>query len=281
MKKISIVTDSTSDISPSLARELGITIVPAIVRFGDRVFHDGVDLTPDEFYHLLKTSEVHPHTSQPSPGDFAQVFCELGQKSEGVVCATISSKLSGIYNAAVLGRDMAGIPCPVEIVDSKFNSAGLGLIAIAAARVANSGGTLKEVMSEVESAIGQVKMLGIFDTLEYMVRGGRVSRVKGVAAKLLGVKPMLTFNNGEVVQSGLVRTYNLGIKRLADFIGQQKGLVDVAISHSQIPDKVNDFQVRIAKIWNKNKVMVFELGPALGVHGGPGVLLVAVRIQEG
>jgi DegV family protein with EDD domain len=135
---IKIVTDSTSDISPDVAQKLGIVVVPVYVRFGDTIYRDGVEISNEEFYQKLVTSPVHPATSQPSPADFARTYSKHIKNSGGIVSIHISSKLSGTYNSAILAKDMLDDSHLIEVIDSKFNSAGLGLVVIAAARLANS-----------------------------------------------------------------------------------------------------------------------------------------------
>jgi DegV family protein with EDD domain len=273
---IHIVTDSTSDISPELARENGITVVPALVRFGNEQFRDGVDLTPDEFYRRLQTSPYHPSTSQPSPADFAAVFETLAPTSSGIICITISSKLSGIYNSAVQGKSLTYNRCPIEVVDSGFNSVGLGLVVLATARSARLGAEMEDILNQTSTTLKQIHMLGVFDTMKYLVRGGRVTKIKAAAAALLGVKPMLTFKNGEVSQAGLVRTYSRGLNRLADFVKGFSKVSDLAIAHSQVPERVAELKSKLEGVFPVDRIWTADLGPTLGAHGGPGVLLIAL-----
>ena len=277
---VSIVTDSTSDIPESVARELGITVVPCYVRFGMELYREGVDLSTDELYRMLEESEIHPSTTQPPPEDFAEAYRKLGQEAEGIVSIHISSKLSGVCNSALQASKTDGIGCRVEVVDSLFNSVGLGLITIAAARIARTGAGIQAVLDETARAISQVKMLGIFDTLKYMIRGGRVSRLKGMAVSILRVKPMLTFNDGEVAPAGLARTYNKGVDKLVTFIERNAPVSALAIAHSNIESRALALRERLEAFLPQADIMISDLGPTLGVHGGPGVLLVALRCES-
>jgi len=277
---IKIVTDSTSDIPDKVARDLGITIVPCYVRFGKEVFRDGVDLKIEDFYKKLATSDIHPNTAQPSPGDFTDVYNKLAESTDGIVSIHISSKLSGVYNSALQAKKLVDSKCRIEIVDSLFNSAGLGLITITAAKLANSGANLQKVMVEVKKAISEVKMLGIFDTLKYMIRGGRITKLKGTIASVIGVKPMLTFRDGEIIQSGLARTYSKGMDKIVAFVKNNIPITDLFISHSAFKDSALSLKKRLVDIFPEERVFISELGPALGVHGGPGVLLVAIRRSD-
>jgi len=274
---VKVVTDSTSDIPVDVARNLGISIVPCYVRFGKEVFRDGVDLKIEDFYKKLATSDIHPKTAQPSPGDFTDVYSKLAGSTDGIVSIHISSKLSGVYNSALQAKKLVNSKCQIEVVDSLFNSAGLGLITITAAKLANSGANLQTVIAEVKRAISEVRMLGIFDTLKYMIRGGRITKFKGTLAGVIGVKPMLAFRDGEVVQSGLARTYSKGVDKLVAFVKDNLPITDLFISHSAFKEGAMKLKERLADIFPGEKIFISELGPTLGVHGGPRVLLVAIR----
>jgi DegV family protein with EDD domain len=274
---VRIVTDSTADIPLSLVEDLCIKVVPVIVRFGNQEFRSGVDLTSNEFYLKLTKSEIHPRTSQPSPEDFASVFRELEPNCESIVSINISAKLSGTVNSANQGKLLAPGKCPIEVVDSRFNSIGLGLIVIQAAKLARAGESLSRILETIKLNIEKTRMLGIFDTMKYLVRGGRVSSIRASAARILNVKPMLTFRDGEVVQAGLVRSYDRGINKIVEFVRSQGKIMDLAIAHSVVPERAAQLKSRLGELFPINNILVAELGPALGVHGGPGVLLVALR----
>ena len=274
---VKIVTDSTSDIPAEITKNLGITVVPCYVRFGKEVFRDGVDLHTEEFYKKLIVSHIHPNTAQPSPGDFADFYNKLAESTDSIVSIHISSKLSGVYNSALQAKKLVDSKCQIEVVDSFFNSVGLGLIVIAAAKLANSGANMQLVLEEVTHAISQIKMLGIFDTLKYMIRGGRITKLKGAIASVIGVKPMLTFRDGEVIQAGLARTYSKGMHKLVEYVKSNMPITDLAITHSAFLEGAKSLKKYLADIFPEERILISELGPALGVHGGPGVLLVAIR----
>jgi DegV family protein with EDD domain len=274
---VRIVTDSTSDLSPQVAKELGITVVPVYVRFGEKVYRDGVDISQDEFYQKLVGSPVHPSTSQPSPSDFADVYSKLSKETDEIVSIHLSSKVSGTYDSALRGWELAQAKCHIEVVDSLSVSMGLGLIAIAAARLAKTGEGLHEVMNEVEQAISGTHIFGLFDTLKYLLLGGRIGRVKALLGTLLNVKPLLTMRDGELSPIGLARTRANGIERLFDFVRDALSVQELAIVHSTTPDEASSLRERLVSFFPRERVHVARLGPALGVHGGPGTLLLAFR----
>jgi len=133
--KVQVITDSTSDMPEGMADKLGIRIVPLYLRFGDKIYRDGVDITKDGFYSMLPSTPVHPATSQPNPEDFTAVYKDYCDSLDGIVSIHISSKISGTHNSAVLAQRTLESRCPIEIIDSKFNSAGLGMVVMAAARM--------------------------------------------------------------------------------------------------------------------------------------------------
>ncbi len=274
---VRVVTDSTSDLPSQVAEELGITVVPVYLRFGDKVYRDGVDISHDEFYQKLVKSPVHPSTSQPPPLDFGNVYSKLSKETDEVVSIHLSSKTSGTYESALRGREMVGSGCRIEVIDSFLVSMGLGLIMMAAARLAKAGESLQAVMDEIRQAILQIRMFGVFDTLKYLLLGGRISRARALAGALLNVKPLLTMRDGELVQAGLARTRGKGMERLFDFAKNALNIQELAIVHNTTPDEASSLRKRIASIVDESRIHIARLGPALGVHGGPGTLLLALR----
>lgn len=274
---VKVVTDSTADLPESTARELGITVVPVYVRFGETVYRDGVDITHDEFYQRLQEGPVHPTTSQPAPADFANVYRELSREADAVVSIHVTSKLSGTCNSALQGKDMTDAKCPIEVVDSCSVSMGLGLIAIAAARVARAEENLPRVMAEARQAINHLRMLAVFDTLKYLLKGGRIGKAKALLGSLLNVKPLLTMRDGELSPVGLTRTRAKGLERLFEMAKNALDIQELAIVHSTTPGEANSLRERIASFLDMKKIHLSRLGPALGAHGGPGALILALR----
>ena len=274
---VKIVTDSTADLPTQMAEQLGVSVVPVYLRFGDEVYRDGVDIEGDEFYQKLVESPVHPSTSQPTPEDFASIYRELSKETDEIVSVHISQKVSGTYNSALQGRQLAATRSHVEVVDSFSVSMGLGLIVMAAARLAQAGASLQGVMEEIKQAIPQIHLLGVFDTLKYLLLGGRISRAKAIVGSVLNVKPLITMRDGELVPAGLARTRAKGIERLFDLVKNALNIQEVAIVHSTIPDEASSLKERIGSIFSGEHIHLARLGPALGVHSGPGTLILALR----
>jgi len=274
---VKIVTDSTADLPPQIAQQLGITVVPVYVCFGEKVYRDGVDISQDEFYQKLIESPTHPTTSQPSPSDFASVYSKLSTETDEIVSIQVSSKLSGTYNSALQGRELARTRCRIEVVDSLVVSMGLGLVAMAAARLAKAGEGLPGVVEETRQAIACIRLLGVFDTLKYLLRSGRLGKAKALLGSMLNVKPLITMRDGELFPTGQVRTRSKGIERLFELVKNALNIQEVAIVHSTTPDEAGSLRERIGSIFDKKWIHIARLGPALGVHGGPGTLILALR----
>jgi len=279
---VKIATDSGSDIGPELAQELGITVVPLYVHFGEEVYRDGVDIGADEFYRRLETSPIHPTTSAPSPGDFAKIYEKLAQETDEILAIHVSRKLSATYDAALQGREaLAGRKCRIEVVDSQWVTIALGLIATMAAKAAQAGESLQQVLDGVHQAIPQAHLLAFLDTLKYLARGGRIGKAASLLGTALSVKPLLTVREGEAHPAGLARTRGKAIDRLCEFAKSALHVQDLSISHSTTVNEAQTLAERISSFLPQIHLRIARLGPALGVHGGPGALVVALRQGEG
>ncbi|MFC1937201.1 DegV family protein [Chloroflexota bacterium] len=274
---VKIVTDSSADLPVQMAQELGITVVPLYVRFGEEVYRERVDITDDQFYHRLINGPIHPVTSQPTPQDFADAYQKLSAEADGIVSIHISSKLSGTHNSAVQGKAMLEKACPIEVVDSKSITMTMGLVAIAAARMAATGAGLQQVLEFVNREIPNINLLGLLDTLKYLQLGGRIGKAKALLGSILNVKPMVTIRDGEVHPVANVRTRTKGIQRLIDFAKSAQGIEDLAIAQATTPEDAQALAEQMAEAYTKGPVKVVRLGTTLGVHAGPGTLLVAFR----
>jgi DegV family protein with EDD domain len=276
---IKIVTDSTADLPAMLTEELDVTVVPEYLRFGDEVYRDRVDISEDEFYQRLLHDPVHPNTTQPTPQDFASVYNKLSQEADGIISIHLSSKLSGTYHSAVQGKKMISKGCHIEIVDSQAVSIAMGLVVIQASKMAKSGMSLRQIMDEVGHIVPNVHMLILFDTLKYLAKGGRIGKAKALLGSMLSVRPLLKIRDGELVPSGQVRTRSKGMDLLLDFVKNATEIQDLAILHSTTPDDAQALVERTSSIFPKERTIIARLGPALGVHGGPGILAIALRAK--
>jgi DegV family protein with EDD domain len=278
---IKIVTDSTADLPPRLADDLGITVVPVYLRFGDEVFHDRVDISADEFYRRLMHDPVHPSTTQPSPQDFIDVYKGLAPKADGIISIHVSSKLSGTCNSALQGREAVGKECPIEVIDSEVITMGLGLLVIAANALAQSGKSLPQVAEEVKKMRPSIRVFGLLDTLKYLALGGRIGKVQALLGSALNVKPMLTLKDGALSPAGRVRSRAKGIDILFDFVKNAADIQDLAVVYNTEREEAQAFVKRLGALFPEEKIILSQLGPALGVHTGPGILFIALRGRTG
>jgi len=277
---VKIVTDSSADLPAELVRELGITVVPLYVRFGEEVYREQVDISLDEFYQRLEHGSIHPVTIQPNPQDFVEVYQKLSQETDGIVSIHISSKLSGTYNSALQGKGMIENGCPIEVVDSQLITVGLGLICTAAADMIKAGENLPSVAEEVKQMIPNIHLLDLLDTLKYLQKGGRIGKAKALLGSVLNVKPLVTLKEGEVVPAGQVRSRSKGIERLFSFVENASDIDDLAIAYSTTPDEAHALAERLGSIFTKRAIKVVRLGTTLGVHMGPGSLAIGFREKE-
>ncbi len=278
---VKIVTDSTVDLSTQYVKELGLTVVPVYIQIGEKNYRDGVDISQDEFYDKLVNSPVYPITSQPTPDDFARVYRELSKEIDEIVSIHVSSKLSGTYNSALQGKALAGTKSNITIIDSKSVTVGLGLTTLSAARLAKAGENLTKILDDIKQAINNTHLLGTFDTLKYLVRGGRIGKAKALLGSVLNVKPIVTLRDGEIVPIGNVRTRAKAIEKLFESVKNALNILEISVVHSTTPDEARELRDRLSSLVSSDRIHLEQLGPALGVHGGPGTLIVAFRNEPG
>ena len=270
---VKIVTDSTSDIPHDLAQSLGITLVPLNVTFLTETFKDGVDITADQFYDRLVNGGVTPTTSQPSPGDFLQVFDELAGDADAILSVHLSAKESGTYNSAVQAKDQSDVQCPIEVLDTGQFSMGLGMIVIAAARAANDGAGLEEVVAVARSAMARSQCFALFDTLDYLQRGGRIGKAQALVGSILKIKPMIIIQDGRVHELAKPRTFSKGIARLQEVARGFAPVESVCVLHSTTPDIAGELAENLGDLLPEGSApFVARFGPVLGTYTGPGAV---------
>ncbi len=277
---VKIVTDSSADIPPELLKEFDITVVPLYVRFGNDVFKDKVDIYDQEFYKRLVSGEVFPATSQPTPLDFKQVYEELAKDADGIVSVHLSSKLSGTIPSALQARESMQGSCPIEIIDSLSITSGLGMVCLEAARAAKAGKNMEEVVKIASDAVNEIHFMVIFDTLKYLAKGGRIGKAKSLMGAMLNIKPLIGMKDGEVVPLAKARSYSKAMEQQYEFIEKavKEGEVkEVSIMYNTSKDAADTLADRIAPLYPKEKILMGEIGPILGTHGGPDMLVVCLR----
>jgi DegV family protein with EDD domain len=274
-----MVTDSTGDLTPEMVEELGVTIVPLQVIFGDEAYREGVDITSEEFYERLVKSRQLPTTSAPSVGDFQEVYERLLKEVDSIVSIHIGGKLSATVQAAETARQLVAKPERIEVVDSQMVSLAMGFVIMDAAEAARSGAKLAEVKAVAESALQRVQVRFMLDTLEYLRRGGRIGRARAYLGTLLSVKPVLSLHEGELYPEERVRTRARGLERMIQWAIKQPNIKRAAVGHSTTLDEAERIRERLAMAFPNVKVHLIRFGPVLGTHAGPGI--VGVGVMEG
>lgn len=273
------MTDSTSDLPPELAAQWGITVVPCLVHFGQETFREGVDLSRPEFYRRLEAGPGLPTTSAPGPGVFENVYRQLAAETDRILSIHLSSRLSGVYNAARLGAEKL-VGTDVAVVDSSTVSMGLGWLAVVAARAARSGLSLQEIVRLVEATRLHTHVFALVDTLEYLRRGGRVGRLVTALSALLDVKPMIGVEEGDVVPLGRVRSRRKAVTELVSLVEKLGPLAELAVLHSNAPQAAEVFADQLAASFPRERMVIAEVGTVIGTHVGPNGLGVAGVVVE-
>jgi DegV family protein with EDD domain len=274
---IRIVVDSTADIPPDRAEQLGIAVIPETVLFGDEAFLDGIDLDGPAFYRKLAASRVMPTTSAPAPSLIEKTYHEvIAAGATGILSMHIASAFSATISAAQSAAEVASreTGVPIELVDSGTVSAGFGLPAELVAQEARQGKTLAELKAHAESLCQRTRVFAVLDTLTYLQRGGRIGRAQALMGTLLNVKPLVGVRDGQVVPIENVRTRSQAYARLGQLVEQLGALEAVAIVQSD-PDAGTQLAAVIHQSW-LGPIEVFTLGPVVGTHAGPGAAGVAV-----
>ena len=273
-----VVTDSTCDIPRDLVDQYGITVVPLSIAFGDQSFRDGIDLPADEFYARLQSTKALPTTSQPPPALFQHAYQHLISRGE-VVSIHLSHKFSGtIETARTVAAEIA--PDKITVVDSGFVSMALGLCVIAAAKKAQAGGTRAECAAAAESVARRLKLLVTFESLEYLRRGGRIGRASAFVGGLLKLKPVLTVKDGEAHPVARVRSRQKALDQLLALAITNDRIDEAVVLHTTTPDDAEGLAARVRASCPGVPILVGRFGPVLGVHGGPGMLGLAVVASE-
>ncbi|AKG53863.1 DegV family protein [Dehalogenimonas sp. WBC-2] len=274
---IRIVTDSTADISTEIVEKLGITVVPVYVRFGNDVFRDGVDICQDAVYQRMLAENSIPTTSQPTPADFSNTYSELLKAEGDIVSIHLSCKLSGTYNSAQTGRDLTTAKNRVTVLDSMSLSMGLGLSVITAARLAQAGANLESIINSVKETPSVTRIVAVFDTLKYVLRSGRLGAAKALIGGILNVKPMITLRDGTFWPVGIARTRSKALDSLVEMVKKSSHIEDIAIVYATTLDEALSLKKQLSSYVDAGRLYVSCLGPALGAHGGPGTIIVALR----
>ena len=276
-----IVTDSGTDLSlsPEQLIELDIHVVPLVVTLEGKSYHEGVDIQPGEFYRLLAATDSLPITSQPSAGEFAEIYRRLAVTDPDILSIHMTSGLSGTFNAAQAGAELAP-EANVTHVDTKTLSAAAGWQVEAAARALKAGWTKEQVLALMERISAASESMYTLKELKYLIHGGRISHMKGLIASMLNIKPLIGVEkvNGTYVQLGQVRTFKRAVKGLVDLMARQHApgsALRVQVLHSYNPEGAAMLRESIDQRFDCTWLPVGPMSLVLGAHTGPSMVGVA------
>lgn len=270
-----VVTDSSCDLPYEQIQRCGLTVVPLSVAVDGEDFHEGVDLTPREFYEKMARGTELPKTAAPSPGAFAETFSSLPDDAP-VICITISSKLSGTYQSACLGRDISDRD--VAVFDSLTASPGQGLQVLRACELAAEGCAVGDVVAELASYRSEMTTLVLLNTLDNIVKGGRLSRFQGSLSKALDIRVLLRDADGEVVLLEKVHGHKKLLSRaVATIRGLRPDLSDrdVGITHFDNAADAETLRQALTEECNPRGFVVSEMGSTMATYAGEGGLIVS------
>jgi len=282
MSPVTIVTDSTAYIPQELAAKHKIQVAPQILIWGNEMYEDGVDITPEEFYRRLSTSKTLPSSSQVSMKTFDTIFREIRQEGNEVLAILISEKLSGTIDSAMKVQQSLNDPA-IEIVNSHTIAMSLGFVALETAKAAEQGATLAECKALAEHIRENTGLVFAVDTLEFLHRGGRIGGATRLLGSALNIKPILELIDGRVEPIERVRTRSKSMTRLVEIITERIGgrqPVHLAILHANAPADVNElYKIAKAQIGGVEYLLA-AVSPVVGTHTGPGTIGLAFLVSD-
>ena len=267
---VRIVTDSACDLDQTQVDQHGIEVVPLSIRFGEEEFVDRVELSVEEFYAKMASTDTLPETAAPSPGAFEQAFRKVGAGGDEVVCINLSAALSATMQSATTAAKSLEGEIAVRVVDSKALTLGLGNIVLAAAEAAAAGAGPDEVVARVEELSERTRMWGMLDTLDNLLKGGRIGKAQQLMGSVLSIKPVLDMSTGEVHEAAKPRTRKKGLLWLRDKVLEFDEIENLWVMAGD-PNDAGELVDLLAASYD-GEIRQGRIGPVIGTHGGPGVM---------
>jgi DegV family protein with EDD domain len=280
---IRIITDSTCEAPNALMQHPAVSVLPLSVVFGQTALRDGIDITRDEFWRRLPTADPLPSTSQATPGDFLALFKQFTTAGDEVIAVTLSAKLSGTYDAAASARN--SLPsAPIDVIDSRTISVGLGLMLQEAVSMVEAGASRDEIVARLIRMREKIHIIFVLETLEYLQRGGRIGKAQAFIGTLLKFKPLLAIVDGEVVPVTRVRSRAKALETMQETLLQrvpQRGAqVRLSLTQAVAAEEARTVGDKLAASFGTAQPFIAALGPVIGVHVGPGTIGVAVYFSD-
>ena len=277
-----LITDSTADLPAELLARHHIKIVPLRIQLGEETYRDTFDIEPDEFYRLLRSTELFPTTTQPSPQDFVEAYQSLGEEEDRLISVHISSKLSGTYQSATIASQQFP-DMEIHVIDSQQASLGLGLIVLAAARAIEAGEGVDEVLSRIGRVSSKIKTYFSVDSLEYLRRGGRIGRAQAFLGTMMKIKPLLVLRDGEIYPVEKIRGQQRLIRRMAQLVEEDAagvGALKVALIRTDNEEVLSMLSQQLERIENVELEYAGKLGGIITSHVGPGAIAVSYYPED-
>ncbi len=274
---IKIVTDTTCDLPPAMVEEHDITIVPINIHFGTESYKEGVNMDWDLFYRKIDELGILPTSSQPSVGEFAEVYRRLAREegADAIVSTHVTGKLSGTYQSAVMASKEVEDEVKVYPHDSLAGSAALGLACVEASRMARAGKSAEEIVARLDEIRSRINVLLVLENLEYSRKSGRVGGLKAALASVLNVKPIVTLEDGLLDVAESVRSRKKSLARLLDIMEERVGTttpINLGVVHARALEVAQEMLARAKERFNCQESYVYDLCASLTVHFGPGTI---------
>lgn len=272
MSTIRVVTDSASSLTNEMAEQYDISVVPIWIQIGEKSFRDGIDLSIEEFYSSLD-GKVIPKTSSPPINEFISVYQRLVKKAKEIISVHITSDGSATCQVASLASQSLE-KGNVTVYDSKAVSMGVGFLAIEAAKAARQGLNKEEILARLDAIRNNLRTYVAIPTLKYLEKSGRVRKGQAILASLLSIKPIVEIKDGMLKVTDKVRTFSKALAKILDLTAAETGNVPtvVAVMHANAREEAERFAKKVKARINVAELIIGEVGPALAIHGGPGMI---------
>jgi DegV family protein with EDD domain len=281
MRQVAIVTDTTACVPQEQVNKYDIEVVPVPLIINDKTYRDGIDITPTEFYAMLRKAKKMPTTSASSPSPYLEAYRSASRKAHNILCLTEPSKFSAMFNSARTAMETAQKTLPevtIEVVECTTAAAGQGLVALAAARAAAADKPLNEVKKIVHSIMWRVNLFATLDTLHYLVKSGRVPQAAALFNSILKIKPVFTLNHASPRTVALPRSMKSATNhmlKLMEAAANKGQKLHVAVMHADAIEEATKLQDMILARFECKEIYITEFTPVMGVHTGPGLVGVA------
>ncbi len=273
LTKIKIVTDSTVDLTDEVVKELDIHVVPLSISIDGETYLDRVDLSPLSFIEKMKSSKELPKSSQPPAGSFVELYDELGKDGSSVLSIHMTGNMSGTVRSAESAADMSS--SDVTVVDSRFISKGLAFQVIEAAKLAKAGKSMQQILEAIEEIRSNTKLFVVVDTLENLVKGGRIGKGRAMIGSLLNIKPIASLEGAEYTPVAKVRSHSQVVKYLtAQFVEDVKGktIRGVGLVHADGLNLAQSLKAKIIEKTGYDQIDITPTTPIISTHTGIGAI---------